>query len=280
LYDSAVTVVVGVDGAGRTFRLSRLVDAAGTRAWWVGSGDLAAGLAAAHESGTLVVADDAHRLAPEVLRALAAAARSGVRVLVARRPTIGGPELADLDEAAAAGGVEWLGPLDRDQVGALVATVTGRPTSPEVAATVHELSAGLPGVAAAVASAAPGAPVPALLARVQRRFAVLARPVGTVARVLALRLELSDDVLAAAADVPAAELPSVLRTLRDEGMLVPGGERGHVPERAAGVWTDEPWASARRREDTGYRPANAERERGHVTERMIPAVGDPVLGEL
>ena len=89
-------------------------------------------------TGALVVVDDAHRLAPEVLRALAAAARSGVRVLVARRPTIAGPELADLDEAAAAGGVEWLGPLDRDEVGALVAAVTGRPMSPEVAATVHE----------------------------------------------------------------------------------------------------------------------------------------------
>ena len=301
-----MTVVVGVDGAGRTFRLGRLVDASGTRAWWVGSGDLAAGLAAARETGALVVADDAHRLAPEVLRALAAAARSGVRVLVARRPTISGPELADLDEAAAAGGVEWLGPLDRDQVGTLVAAVTGRPTSPDVAATVHELSAGLPGVAAAVALAAPGVPAPALLARVQRRFAVLARPVGAVARVLALRLELPDDVLAAAADVPAGELSGVLRTLRDEGMLGPGDEhagyrpanaereRRHVTERAAGVWTDEhggparnePGASARRREDPTHLPiplpgpANAERERGHVTERMIPAVADAVLGEL
>nr|AXL05572.1 beta-ketoacyl synthase [uncultured bacterium] len=45
-----------------------------------------------------------------------------------------------------------------------------------------------------------------------------------------------------------------------------------VVERAAGVWTDEhggparnePGASARRREDAGYRPANAERQRGHV----------------
>lgn len=243
-----MTVVVGVDGSGRTFRLSRLVDAAGTRAWWVGSGDLAAGLAAARETGTLVVADDAHRLAPEVLRALAAAARSGVRVLVARRPTIDGPELADLDEAAAAGGVEWLGPLDQDQVGALVASVTGRPTSPEVAATVHELSAGLPGIAAAVASAAPGVPAPALLARVQRRFAVLARPVGTVARVLALRLDLSDDVLAAAADVGVDALSGVLRTLRDEGMVVPGGER-MIPAVADAVLGELSSAERRRLHD-------------------------------
>jgi DNA-binding CsgD family transcriptional regulator len=342
-----VTVVVGVDGAGRTFRLGRLVDAAGTRAWWVGTGDLAAGLAAARDAGTVVVADDAHRLAPEVLRALAAAARSGVRVLVARRPTIDSAELADLDEAVAAGGVEWLGPLDRDEIGTLVAVATGRPASPEVAAAVHELSAGLPGVAAAVAaaglpvvaassaglsgtaasagssgvagagpsgvaaapasaglsgvagavasgglpgaasaglsgaarasaglpgvaasassgvagpvasvglsglaaaSAVSGAPVPALLARVQRRFAVLSRQVGAVARVLALRLELSDDVLAAAATVPADELSGVLRTLRDEGMLVPGGER-MIPAMADAVLGELSAAERRRLHD-------------------------------
>nr|AXL05707.1 polyketide synthase [uncultured bacterium] len=53
-------------------------------------------------------------------------------------------------------------------------------------------------------------------------------------------------------------------------------------ERAAGVWTDEhggparnePGASARRREDAGYRPANAERRRGHVTALVVSA-GSP-----
>lgn len=275
-----MTVVVGVDGAGRTYRLSRLADAAGTPAWWVGAGDLATGLA----NATLVVADDAHRLAPEVLRTLTAAARSGVRVLMSRRPTVDSPELADLDEAAAAGGVELLAPLDRDEVGALVATVTGRPVSPEVAAAVHEVSAGLPGVVVAVASALPGGAhsgarsrpagsgtttsggrssagpggagsgavadvsvfgvvEPTLLARVQRRFAMLPRQVGVVARLLALRLDLADGVLATAAEVPAGELPGVLRTLRDEGMLVP-------------------------------EPATTD----HA--RMIPAVADAVLGEL
>jgi DNA-binding CsgD family transcriptional regulator len=272
---------------------------------------------------------------------------------MSRRPTIDSPELADLDEAAAAGGVELLAPLDRDGVGALVAAVTGRPVSPEIAAAVHEVSAGLPGVAAAVASALPtgpasggagasaksggvrssGGPVragsgamsrgagsptgpdgtgsgaksrsagshagpdgtgsgamsrgsgsgaglgdagsgamsrgarsgagpgggsgavagaavlgvvaPALLARVQRRFAVLPRQVGSVARVLALRLDLADGALAAAAEVPADELPGVLRTLRDEGMLVPDRELAPT-------------------DDT----------------RMIPAVADAVLGEL
>jgi hypothetical protein len=65
----------------------------------------------------------------------------------------------------------------------------------------------------------------------------------------------------------------------------PSGDVGslltEVPERAAGVWTDEhggparnePWASARRREDPTphpiplHGPANAELQRGHVTVR-------------
>jgi len=242
-----VTVVVGVDGAGRTYRLGRLVDAAGTKAWWVGSGDLAAGLAAARETGALVVADDAHRLTPEQLRVLAAAARDGVRVLVSRRPTIDTPELAELDEAVAAGGVESLRPLSRDEVGALVAAVTGRSVSPEVAAAVHDASAGLPGVAAAVAGG--GSPAPVLVARVQRRFALLPRQVGAAARVLALRLDLPDDVLAAAADVPAGDLPGVLRTLRDEGMVVPGGE-SMIPAVAAAVLGELSAAERRRLHDT------------------------------
>jgi hypothetical protein len=51
-------------------------------------------------------------------------------------------------------------------------------------------------------------------------------------------------------------------------------------ERAAGVWTDEhggparnePGVSARRREDTGSRPANAEPQRGHVTDAVEAAL--------
>ncbi|HEX6358428.1 helix-turn-helix transcriptional regulator [Actinophytocola sp.] len=249
-----MAVVVGVDGAGRTYRLGRLAAASGTRAWWVGSGELGAGLAAAREAGALVVADDAHRLAPDALRALAAAARSGLRILVARRPTIDNPALAELDEAAATDGVELLGPLDETELGALVAAVTGRPVSPEVAAAAHEVSAGMPGVAAAVArdGVRPGVPAPALLARVQRRFAVLPQQVGAVARVVALRLDLTDDVLAAAAGVRGDELPGVLRTLRDEGMLVPGGER-MIPAIADAVLGELSAAERRRLHDTAAR---------------------------
>ncbi|MGH3880793.1 MAG: hypothetical protein ACRDSK_27530, partial [Actinophytocola sp.] len=144
-----MAVVVGVDGAGRTFRLRRL---AGAPAWWA-AGDVEAGLAGAREDGALVVVDDAHRLAPAALTALAAAARDGVPMVISRRPTIDSPELAALDEAVAAGGVEVAGPLDPDEVARLIATATGRTVSPETAAAVHEASAGLAVVAAALATA-------------------------------------------------------------------------------------------------------------------------------
>ncbi len=147
-----MAVVVGVDGAGRSFRLRRLAAAFGPAVWWV-AGDLAAGLARAREDGALVVVDDAHRLAPDALATLAAAARDGVPMVISRRPTIAGLELAALDEAVAAGGVEVADALDHDEVATLVATATGRTVSPETAAAVHDASAGLAAVAAALAAA-------------------------------------------------------------------------------------------------------------------------------
>ena len=285
-------VVVGVDGAGRTFRLRRRAGASGTAVWWA-AGDLDAGLARARADGALVVVDDAHRMPPGALTAFADAARAGVPMLIARRPTIDGPELADLDEAVAAGGVEVAEPLDRDQVAAVVATVTGKTVSPETAAAVHEASAGLAAVAAAIAEnlavslglrtdarsagtkgAGPGggagrgggvavagarpvpgrvaavleAPAPALVARVQRRFAVLGPDVATVARVLALRLELDDAVLATAAGVAGDTLAGMLRTLRDEGLLVPGEER-MIPAVALAVFGELSAAERRRLHD-------------------------------
>ena len=242
-----MTAVVGVDGAGRTHRLRRLAAAATTPVWWY-SGAPDAGLVAARADGCLVVVDDAHRLDAATLRELTAAARDGVPMVISRRPTIDRPELAELDDAVAARGVEVLGPLDRDGVARLVATVTGRPVSPEVAAAVFAASAGLPGVAAAVATAPPGAPAPALLARVQRRFAVLDRTVVTVARVLALRLDLADHVLAAAAGIEVAGLAAALRSLRDEGLLVTDGER-MIPAVAEAVLGELSAAERRRIHD-------------------------------
>jgi DNA-binding CsgD family transcriptional regulator len=239
--------VVGVDGAGRTYRLRQLAAASATPVWWL-SGPGAAGLAAARAEDRLVIVDDAHRLDAATLRELSAAAREGVRMLISRRPTIDRAELSELDEAVAAGGVELLGPLDREDVARLVATVTGRPVAPETAAAVFEASAGLAAVAAAVATASPGAPPPVLLARVQRRFAVLDRTVVTAARVLALRLDLADHVLAVAAGIDVAGLAAALRTLRDEGLLVPDGER-MIPAVAAAVLGELPAAERRRIHD-------------------------------
>jgi hypothetical protein len=72
-------VVVGVDGAGRTHRLTELATAAGGQPISVTPGDeaaeLQARLAAARENGSLVLVDDAHRLGGDVLALLAGAAR-------------------------------------------------------------------------------------------------------------------------------------------------------------------------------------------------------------
>jgi len=321
-----VGVVVGVDGAGRTFRLRRLAAESGTPVWWA-AGDLAPGLAEATSDGALVVVDDAHRLDPDALAALASAARSGVAMHISRRPTIGSPELASLDEAVAGGGVEVVGPMSVDEVAVLVATVTGRTVSPETAAAVHEAAAGMAVVAAALADALaaslgsrsvgalgsagrvgsdvagsgvagsagsagsvgavrggqsrrPGGaasggvvsprvaavleePAPALVARVQRRFAVLAPEVSAVARVLALRLEFDDDVLAGAADTSPGALPAALRTLRDEGLLVPGEER-MIPAVALAVFGELSAAERRRLHDA-------------VGRALVAAGADPVV---
>jgi DNA-binding CsgD family transcriptional regulator len=319
-----VGVVVGVDGAGRTFRLRRRAAEFGPNVWWAEE-DIESGLARAREDGSLVVVDDAHRLSSDALLTLAAAARDGVPMIISRRPTISGPELAALDEAVAGGGFEVVEPLGRDEVAAVVATATGRTVSPETAAAVHEASAGLAVVAAALADALAasvgpppdggsrgagggtrgtsggfaggvagggaagrggggaaagvgrgaagegaargtgagrgvgaspgvvsgrvaavlGAPAPALVARVQRRFAVLAPEVAAVARVLALRLELADDALAAAGATDPAGVADIMRTLRDEGLLVPGEER-MIPAVAVAVFGELSAAERRR----------------------------------
>jgi len=257
-----MTVVVGVDGAGRTHRLDQIAaqTAVSARAATVrvtalsaALPDLATRLEAARAGGHLVVVDDAHRLDPAALRTLAAAARQGVPMAISRRPTIDRPELAELDEAVAAHGpVEHLGPLGAEDVAALVRGA-GRPAAPDTVAAVLAASAGLALVAATLATApasgAPanpaGQPPPALLARVSRRLALLDPAVTGLARVLALRLELTDDVLAAAAGMEAGRLAPAMRTLRDEGLLVPGGER-MIPAVADAVLADLPPAGRRR----------------------------------
>lgn len=197
-----MTVVVGVDGAGRTHRLRTILAANGS-GWWFTGVD---GLAAARDG--LVVVDDAHRLDATALHALTAAARTGTRLAISRRPTITSRELAELDELAAADGVEVLAPLDVDGVATLLATASGRPVSPAVAAEVRAESAGMPVVVALSRDR------DALVARTQRVLALLPAEARSVAKLLALRVDLPDEVLG-----------DVMPTLREAGLLVPGGER-------------------------------------------------------
>ena len=235
-----MTVVVGVDGSGRSHRLDEIARAASERVVRIDphaqpDPGLPRQLDEALAGNCLVVVDDAHRLPGQTLRDLTLAGRRGLALVIARRPSIDQPELAELDELAASRGkVERLEPLDIAGVAALVRHQTGRPASPETAQAVQEASAGLPGFAAALAAAGPGEVPAALAARVHRRLAVLDPVTVHLVRVLALRLVLDDQVLATAAGEPAIWLAAAMRKLRDDGLLIPDGER-LIPAVAAAV---------------------------------------------
>jgi DNA-binding NarL/FixJ family response regulator len=219
-----VTVVVGVDGSGRTHRLEQLAAGTGAavvRVGWTARVDptldtlLQAGI-----GGATVLVDDAHRVDPAVLSAVLGAVHAGARVLLSRRPTITGPELADLDaEVAARGGVEMLGPLDDDVLGLLLG-----PAQAHRVPQVRRESCGLAAIAVCLAAAPSARESAALVARVQRRIALLDPPHAAVARLLALGLPLPDDVLAAAAALDAERIATALRRLREEGLIDPAGE--------------------------------------------------------
>jgi DNA-binding CsgD family transcriptional regulator len=262
-----VKVIVGVDGAGRTYRLGQLAAAATVLPVRLDSATdldrVTAQLAEARERGCQVLVDDAHRLPDHVLAALTDAVGQGIPLVIARRPTIDRPGLAALDEAVTArGSVEVLAPLDLDGVAGLLAAVTGRPAAPDAVEPLRHASAGLPAVAAAVAAAGSGAPAPVLVARVQQRLAVLDPPVAELARALALRIDLPDRVLAAAARLDPAALGTAMRHLRDHGMLVPDGD-GMIPAVAQAVLAELPPAGRRRLHDT-------------VARALIDTGGDPV----
>jgi DNA-binding CsgD family transcriptional regulator len=243
-----VTVVIGVDGAGRTHRLGAIAAAATVPVTTIdGAGDDPAGrLAAARDGGHLVVVDDADRLPPEVLTELTAAARQGVPMAISRRPTLDRPELAALDEVVAADGqVEALPPLDDDGVATVLTAVTGRPPSPEAVARLREASGGLPALVAMLAANPPDSCPPALVARIQQRLARIPAPTAELARVLALGLELPDEILATSTDLEPDALAAAMRHLHDHGMLAHGGER-MIPAVAQAVLADLPSPGRRR----------------------------------
>ncbi|HEY6794847.1 MAG TPA: LuxR C-terminal-related transcriptional regulator [Kineosporiaceae bacterium] len=241
-----VTVIVGVDGAGRSHRLAELIAVIGADAVRVGAGsavpDLMAELKA--DGGVLVV-DDAHRLPAALLGDLVPLAESGVPMVLARRPTVTSPQLAELDAVLAGRGtVEVLHPLDEAAVAELLGVLEAHRTAEVLAA-----SCGHPAVAAALA-AVPRSELPApLVARVQRAVARLDPVAQAVGRALALRLDLADDVLAAIAGASPAQAARAVAELREAGFIDPGGE-GMIPAVADVVTAGQPAAQLRLLHDT------------------------------
>src|SRR5215475_13859587 len=173
-----MTVVIGVDGAGRTYRLNQIADSASAvirlDASTVSSTETGKLLETARIDDCLLVVDDAHRLPSDVLRALTGAARQGVRIALARQPTLDRSELAELDEVvAASGSLEVLQPLTAEQLIDLLVAAGHEDPTDDAAEELFRASAGLPAIASALAHAQPGQPAPVLIARVQRRLALL-----------------------------------------------------------------------------------------------------------
>ena len=235
-----MVVVVGVDGAGRTHRLRAL---APPGAVWVTPDQ-----PEIPDSAPAVVVDDPHRLDEPTLRRLSDVARRGTPLLLARRPTLDPPALAELDELAARDGVVPLGPLDA----AATTALTGR-------ADLHGASGGWPALAALAATGA-------LLPRIQRRLATEPVRVADVARVAALGLDLADDVLAAATGQDADAVAAALRALRDLGFLVPDAERV-VPAVAEALLAD-------------LAPAERRRLHGRVARALADSGADPVAAAI
>ncbi len=245
--DARVSVVVGVDGAGRTHRLVATtahaptvrVDPAD------GSDDVAAAVTRARETHATLLVDDAHLLSPTALEQLAAAVRAGADLVMSRRPTIATPELGALDTAAAAqGAVVELAPLTEPEVAAAMARATGAPVDPDRAAAVHTASGGLPVLVVALADGRSTARVTA------RVGAQLARAgAGPLALLLASGgVAVRDDVLAHAAGVDHSRLAAQLRELRDAGLLTVDGER-LIPAVADAVLADATPAQRREAHD-------------------------------
>jgi DNA-binding CsgD family transcriptional regulator len=213
-----VRVVVGADGSGRTHVLRAL--AATEPACWWRPGDPV-------DRRRLVLADDAHRLDGPSLAALTEAVRAGCDVALARRPTIGGGDLAALEEAITGlgGDVVALTPLGDAEIAVIVATVTGRAARADDVAAVVAASAGSAAVAAALAADLPvraDRPGDALTARVERALAAAGSEASRLATVLATGVALDDAALAHAADLDERALVDAFAALADVGVLAGG----------------------------------------------------------
>lgn len=235
-----MTVVVGVDGAGRSHRLRQLAAATDLSVVTVDgrTGDsLGDQLATLAPGSCLVLVDDAHRLPDDTLQLLTEVARRGVAMVITRRPTLDRPTLAALDREVAnqpagivPGGIEQLHPFTDAELTALLSP----DPPPERVVELRQASAGHPVVAVALASSPELIPPPELVAWVQRQLALLPATTADLARVLALRLGLPDAALAAAARLAPDQLAAATRELRDHGLLVPDGD-GMIPAVAQAI---------------------------------------------
>ena len=280
-------VIVGVDGAGRTHRLDQIAAATSRRVLRVNppvldTDRLAEDLAEIGDG--LVLVDDAHRLDPTELALLTAAARRGVSLVVARRPTIGGPAHADLDEAVG-GRVERLAPLDVDAVTALVRARTGRSVGPDEAAALHVASAGLPIVLLAVAAGpdpasptrawSPASTVDSLDSSRQSPRWPACWPCGSTCRTPCWRRR---PIWTVPGSVPPCG------SCADEGLLAPGTET-MIPAVAEAVLADLPAAERRRAHEAVARAlvaagadVLAAATQLRAARAFVPAVGGGVRG--
>ena len=111
------TVIVGVDGSGRSHRLNEIaravaVDVVRVDAPAPPEADLVRLLDRALHSGALVLVDDAHHLPAAAARLVTDAARRGVSLVIARRPSIDSPALADLQRERLLGEILVAGSRD------------------------------------------------------------------------------------------------------------------------------------------------------------------------
>lgn len=259
----ATTVIVGVDGAGRSRRIRDLAAALDRPVRWVAlpssDADLDLVLTDARAAGAVVIVDDAHHGQPSSWRALAEAARAGQAMLIARRPVIRAAELADLDQVvAAAGMVDQLGPLDAAGVAAVVTEAGVLEPDEDTIEEIRTASGGMAAVAASLATATSGGSIAtatsrgsvpaALRARVQRRLAGLPADGTAVTQVLALLLDVPDSVVARAAGVTLATVADTSNVLQELGMIAPGSA-SVIPAVAAAILTDLPVVVRRQLQD-------------------------------
>lgn len=238
-----VRVIVGVDGAGRSHRLRQLTAQHDGTVRAVAPATTADDLERLLDSAderTLVVVDDAHLLDAEPLRLLAEAAANGVDVAATRRPSLSSTALAALDAALSVrGSLERLGPLDE----AAVAALLPRTAAPD---TVRAATGGLPALVTAVSPAEPAHAPPALVARVQRTLALLGPGATRLAHLLALGIDLPDDVRCHALGIDRSRLAETMRDLRDAGLLTEDADH-LIPVIASAVLADLAPAEVRAR---------------------------------